>query len=202
MPEEPSRPNSTAPAHSSGELLGRARGGDSRALSALLTRHGRRLRLWARGRLPQWARSVYDTADIVQDALLHTFRRMDKFEDRGRGALGAYLRQAVTNRICDEVRKVSRRPIAESEEAALNLAGGGASPFDSALSAEQERSYKQGLAALSEDERVLIVGRIELGYNYEQLALIAKRSTPEAARVAVRRALLKLAEVMSLIENI
>jgi hypothetical protein len=43
----------------------------------------------------------------------------------------------------------------------------------------------------------LIVGRIELGYNYEQLALIRNKATPGAARQAVRRAIIKLAEKMA-----
>ena len=89
------------------ELLARTRQGDERALSALFRRHGRALRQWARGRLPKWARGVNDTADIVQDALLQTFRRIDRFEDRGKGALQAYLRQAATNRIRDEIRRVA-----------------------------------------------------------------------------------------------
>ena len=37
---------------------------------------------------------------------------------------------------------------------------------------------------------------MELGYSYEQLALVLKKPTPEAARLAVRRALLRLGEQM------
>jgi len=138
-----------------------------------------------------------ETADLVQEALLQTFRRLDRFEDRGKGALQAYLRQAVINRIHDEVRRVARRPLAESDDAALDLPADDPSPFDHALDAEHDRKYKQALATLGEDERMLVVGRMELGYNYDQLALITDRSTSEAARVAVRRAVIKLARAMS-----
>ena len=58
-------------------------------------------------------------------------------------------------------------------------------------------SYKAALALLTEEERMLVVGRIELDYNYDQLALVANRATPGAARMAARRAILKLAEKMS-----
>jgi hypothetical protein len=44
---------------------------------------------------------------------------------------------------------------------------------------------------------MLIVARFELGYTYEQLALISERPGPEAARKALRRAVLKLAKTMS-----
>jgi RNA polymerase sigma factor (sigma-70 family) len=178
-------------------LINRARAGDSSAIGELFRRQSNSLRQWARGRLPQWARSVNDTADMVQDALLNTFRRLDQFEDRGKGALRAYLQQAVMNRISDEMRRVVRRPTTALDGGVFDVAGQGPSPFDKALDAERERHYKRALASLSDAERVLVVGRLELGYNYEQLALISGRSTAEAARVAVRRAVVKLAETMS-----
>jgi len=40
------------------------------------------------------------------------------------------------------------------------------------------------------------VGRIELEYSYEQLALILRKPTPGAARMAVRRALIRLGDEM------
>jgi RNA polymerase sigma-70 factor (ECF subfamily) len=181
-------------ASTSRQLIDKARAGDSRAVGELFHRHRRVLTLWARGRLPRWARSVSDTADMVQDVLLNTFRRLDRFENRGKGALRAYLRQAVMNRINDEKRRVMRPPTGELEEGVFDLPETGPTPFDATADAERQRRYKTALASLSEDERVLIVGRMELGYTYEQLALIAGRATPEAARVAVRRAVVKLAE--------
>jgi RNA polymerase sigma factor (sigma-70 family) len=189
----PNHPSHLAP---SAELLERARAGDPRALSVLFRRHGPQLLQWAHGRLPRWARSVADTTDVVQDVLLQTFRRIDRFEDRGKGALRAYLRRSVVNRIHDEMRKVVRRPTGELEERLFNVPGSQPTPFDEAVDAERERHYKAALNTLSEEERVLVVGRIELGFNYDQLALIGGRATPEAARQAVRRAVKKVAERM------
>jgi RNA polymerase sigma-70 factor (ECF subfamily) len=188
---EPRSGLSTAP------LLRHARGGDERAVSALFRRQSQWLRQWARGRLPQWARTIHDTADLVQDALFQTFRRLDRFEDRGKGALRAYLRQAVENRIRDVVRTIERRPIDSLDDHDLQLAGHDPTPYDVAALAERERRYKLALNTLSDEERHLVVGRLELGYNYEQLALVSNRPTPEAARVAVRRAVSKLAERMA-----
>ena len=134
--------------------------------------------------------------DVVQDVLLRTFKRIDSFEDRGKGALRGYLRRSVMNRIHDEMRKVIRRPTGELEERLFNLPGEQPGPFESAVDGERARHYKAALATLTDEERVLVVGRIELGFNYDQLALISGRSTPEAARQAVRRAVKKLAERM------
>lgn len=181
----------------SGEMLRRAQAGDTRALSGLFRHHRSALTRWARGRLPRWARRVADTADLVQDVLLQTFRRIDRFEDRGQGALQGYLRQAVMNRIRDELRKIERRPTTDLDEQLLEPADPALSPLDAVLDAERTRRYKQALSTLGEAERMLIVARFEMGYTYEQLALISERPGPEAARKALRRAVLKLAKTMS-----
>ncbi len=47
---------------------------------------------------------------LVQDTLLQTFKRIDAFEPRRVGALQAYLRQAVLNRLRDELRRKGRQP--------------------------------------------------------------------------------------------
>src|SRR5688572_11896092 len=94
-------------------LLDRYRGGDAEALNMLYARYLGPLRRWARGRLPQWARDLGDTEDLVQDTLIQALGRLDTFEARGNGALGGYLRQAILNRIIDKVRR--RRPLVVPE---------------------------------------------------------------------------------------
>jgi RNA polymerase sigma-70 factor (ECF subfamily) len=69
--------------------------------------------------------------------------------------------------------------------------------LETTLDAERAERYKRALAALDDGDRILIVGRLELDYTYEQLALISDRPTPEAARKALRRAVMKLAAEMS-----
>ena len=81
------------------------------------------------------------------------------------GALQAYLRQAVQNRIRDELRRIDRRPIAT--ELLEDVPATAASPLDSALDAERTRRYKQALATLSEADRVLVVARIEIEYTFQ-----------------------------------
>src|SRR5690242_20397228 len=91
-------------------LLHRAKAGDGEALNDLFARYLPVLQRWARGRLPQWARDLTETHDLVQEVLLGTFKHLGGFEHRGEGAFHAYLRQAVMNRIRDEVRRTSRLP--------------------------------------------------------------------------------------------
>src|SRR3954452_22439030 len=86
-------------------LLRRAAEGDGEAADRLFSRYAPALRQWARGRLPRFARDIADTSDIVQETLLQTFRNLDHFEYRGDGALLAYLRQSLMNRIREELRR-------------------------------------------------------------------------------------------------
>jgi RNA polymerase sigma-70 factor (ECF subfamily) len=179
---------------SSFELLARVRTGDDEALDRLLARHLPRLRRWARGRLPLWARDQGDTEDLVQDTVVHTLRRLEAFEPTREGALQAYLRQAVMNRIRDAVRRAKRRPAVtplDEELAAQDL-----SPLERALGSEALARYDAALSALTPQEQEAIIGRIELGYDYGELADALEKPSRDAARMVVHRAMLRLAEVM------
>jgi RNA polymerase sigma-70 factor, ECF subfamily len=179
--------------HTSWRLLVRARGGDARALDQLFARCLPLLRRWAHGRLPRWARTMADTTDLIQDTLLHTLSRLDSFDPRGRQALGAYLREAVRNRIRDEHRRIGRRGVHGSLPE--GLVDRGPSPLDLTMMAAFESRYRAALDRLSEMDRELIVAHMELDYSHDQLGCMIGRS-PNAARMALRRAVGRLAEQM------
>ncbi len=176
------------------DLIHRAQHGDRDALERLFARHVKPLQRWARGRLPKWARDLADTDDLVQDTLLQTFKRIDAFEPRRVGALQAYLRQAVLNRLRDEVRRKGRQPRA-TDLNGLEL-DATASPLEEAIGSEAVESYERALQRLKPDEREAIIGRIEMDYTYEELAQALGKPTPDAARKAAQRALVRLAEEM------
>jgi RNA polymerase sigma-70 factor (ECF subfamily) len=173
-------------------LLVRVREGDRQALDILFARLVPSLQRWARGRLPRWARWGADTSDLVQDALVSTFVRIDAFEPRRKHALRAYLQQAIRNRIRDAIRRSSRHASVSIDD--MDLEGGHETQLEEAIGHESALRYRVALEQLPPDEQELIVGRIELGYSYDQLALASGRRTPDAARMAVKRALLRLAE--------
>ena len=178
------------------DLVARAQRGDRSALSALLLRHLPILRRWAHGRLPRWARAFGDTADLVQDAVLNTLRRLDRFEAKGEKALQGYLRLAVQNRIVDVVRRSEVRTRA-GEVTGEEPDKAQPSPLALAITAQEQERYRAALARLKNDDQTLIVGRLELGYSYEQLALVMGKSSADAARVAFRRSLARLVEEMT-----
>jgi RNA polymerase sigma-70 factor (ECF subfamily) len=172
------------------ELIERARTGDRSALDLLFTRHFRPLRRWASGRLPRWARDVTDTDDLVQDALLQTFKRLADFDARGTGALYAYLRQAVLNRVRDELRRKARRPPADA--LADREADPGLSPLEQAIGSQALERYERALARLRPEEQETLVARLEMGCTYQEVAESLGKPSAEAARKAAQRALVRL----------
>lgn len=174
------------------ELLDRARQGDQAALDRLFARHAAPLRRWASGRLPRWARDLTDTDDLVQEALLQTFRRIDQFEPRGTGALFGYLRQIVLNRIRDELRRKERQPAQKGLDG--SEVTDAMSPLEHAIGREMSERYERALARLSAQDQELIIARVEMGCEYEELAESLGKPTADAARKAARRALVRLAE--------
>ena len=176
------------------QLIERAHAGDQEALERLFARHLKPLQRWARGRLPKWARDLADTDDLVQDTLLQTFKRIEDFEPRRVGALQAYLRQAVLNRIRNELRRNGRQPHATDLEG-LEVESV-ESPLEQAIGREAVERYEGALKRLTAEEREAIIARVEMGYSYEELAEALGKPTSEAARKAAHRALVRLAQEM------
>jgi RNA polymerase sigma-70 factor, ECF subfamily len=185
-------PRPANPLESTQQLLDLVRQGDRDALERLYARCLPPLRRWARGRLPSAARGALDTQDLVQDTVVNSLRRLDQFDSRHEGALQAYLRQAVLNRIRDEARRFSRRPVqAELSESFQSEA---ASPLDIAIGREGVERYEAALQRLRPVDREAIIGRLELQHDYQELAIILGKPNANAARVAVTRALARLME--------
>jgi RNA polymerase sigma-70 factor, ECF subfamily len=177
------------------ELLRLAKAGDPVAIERIMSRYLPRLQRWASGRLPSYARSLLDTSDLVQETLLRTLQGLDRVEIRGPGGFQAYVRQAVLNRIRDQVRWAARRPGSEAE--LPEIADPAPSPLEHAIGAELLDRYEAALAQLSDDDRQLLHLRIELDFDYAEIATMTERPSRDAARMAVQRALSRLADAMS-----
>ena len=172
------------------ELVLQARGGDRMALEALLERCLPPLKRWAHGRLPAHARGSLDTGDLVQEAALHVLARLDKFEPRHVGAMQAYLRMSVINRIRDEIRRVGRRP--EAVEFTDDTPGDATSPLEAAIRDEAYQRYRNALDQLRTRDREMVVARIEVQWSISEIAHRFGMASVDAARVAVSRSLKRL----------
>ena len=165
------------------QLLLRARTGDPDAIELLCARYLPRLHRWARGRLPRGARGAVDTGDVVQEVLVNVIKRLKVFEPRDEGAFQGYLRQALTNRFRDEARKINAHPVA--------------SPLEIAIGREGVERYEAALDKLKPEDQRAIVARCEWGMSHEEVAQALGKPSANAARVAIHRALVRLAKEMA-----
>jgi len=177
------------------DLVERAKSGDHDALNQLFGRYLAPLRRWASGRLPRWTRDLMDTDDLVQETVFRAVKRIDRFESRHEGALQAYLRQAIVNRIRDELRRNKRAPAMVALDD--NESDRAASPLEAAIGVEAVDRYEAALKRLRPEEREAIVARVEMDGSFQQVAVALGKPSADAARMAVSRALLRLAEEMS-----
>ena len=177
-------------------LFERAKDGSRSALGTLLGRYTPWLRRWTRGRLPAWAREGIETDDLVQDALHQALPQVPNLRSAHSAALRLYLRRTIENQISDQLRRAAVRLNARTPSEAPQLSDEAAPQFRQLVDSEIWERYLEGLRGLTPRHRRLVVGRIELGYSYRQLAVIEEMSTPDAARMAFRRALVNLSRIM------
>jgi len=189
-------PDDSVDFDSSLDVMARAKAGDLSAARVLIERTVGPLRQLARRRLPDYARAGANTDDIVQDAVMRALRRLDRFEYRTVDGLQAYLRQSVRNRIKDEIRRVARHGVAE--ELPNSLQDEAHSPLEEMILKERSERYLAALRTLRPEDRLAIIFRLEHRRSFEVIAEKLGKASPDAARMAVSRALKRLADALNL----
>jgi RNA polymerase sigma-70 factor (ECF subfamily) len=174
------------------ELVRQAQGGDRPALDRLCARYLGPLRRWARNRVPPALRGLLETEDIVQDTLLKTVRNIESFAPERGGGLHSYLRMALDNRLRDAARQARRTPgspalVAEAPDVVP-------SHLERLIGRQALERYESALASLAPDVREAVIGRVELGMSYKELAEALGSPSPNAVRMTISRALARIAE--------
>jgi RNA polymerase sigma-70 factor (ECF subfamily) len=173
-------------------LLERHRSGDPEAAAVLLGRYLPLLRAWAHGRLPARARGMAETDDLVQTAMIGTFRNLGAFQYRHEGAFLAYLKQGVLNALRNEIRRSGRHP---TDEELTESAGADDMSASRVVATRQLLDrYEASLETLTEDQRHAVVLRLEFGLSLAEIARALGRPSADAARMLVARGLMNLAE--------
>jgi RNA polymerase sigma-70 factor (ECF subfamily) len=149
---------------------------------------------WGHGRLPPHARDLSDTHDLVQVTLLKALDHVDRFEPRREGAFLAYLRTILLNEVRGEMRRVARRP--SREPLSDDLAERTPSPLEQAIGSAAMEAYEKALNTLTAEEREGVILRIEMGFTHQQVAEALGKSSSDAARMLVARAMVRLTESM------
>ena len=176
------------------ELIAQIRSGNREAWSRLVERELPQLRRFAKGRLPAFARGALDTQDLVHDVLVRAMPRLDSWEGDRPGALQAFLRRALVNQIVDEIRKARRR--VASTAPIESHPDSGPSALARVISQEDQKRLRAALENVSASDRALLGARFGWGLRYADVAARVRRPSANAARVAVERAVARVAKAM------
>jgi RNA polymerase sigma-70 factor, ECF subfamily len=185
------------------ELLRRARAGDEGAMRVLFERHVEGLRRRVRRGLPAIARRKVADSDVIQEAYLAAYQRLEQFEDRGEGSFGKWLAGILDHKIRDEVRRyLGTGKRAAGREQTLPSAAG-----EVPLPSRQRTPHSQAVATEDLDRLRACMDRLTPA-DREILDLVHRQGlkfteaaerlgvTPDAARMRHGRALSRVAELM------
>jgi len=175
-------------------LIDRAQAGEDWALEVLCTRYLPRLQRFATGRLPPHLRRSIDTDDLVQESLIKTLNKLNGFRPRHAGSFPAYLRKVILNRIREEARRSTNRPRQtplDGTEVAL-----APSPLEETIGSELVGRYEAAFSRLKEADRAILFLKIEMDMGYAEIADALDKPSIDAARMAVKRAVVRLAGEM------
>jgi RNA polymerase sigma-70 factor (subfamily 1) len=181
----------------------RHRGGDADAAALLFERHSAALLALVRRKLPEELRPKLGASDVVQEAWLAAFAELRRFEDRGDGSFGRWLRGILEHKVLG----AARRHAGAAKRAAGRETRIGTGTRENRLVARQrspsaEASLREGTtalraarASLQEDQRTIL----RLVHD-EGLTLVAAGArmgrTPDSARMLYGRAIAKLTKLV------
>lgn len=162
-------------------LLNQAKEGDPAALDRLLAQQRDPLRRMIDLRLDPALAARLDASDVVQDVLLEASRRLSDYVRRPVMPFHLWLRHIARDHIIDAYRRhrqAQRRSLDREQpmlaarladhssiELAWQLLDPERTPASAALHHELQRQVEQAMAALSEDDREIILMK-----HYEQLS--------------------------------
>ena len=162
------------------------RGGDERAATELVQRHGAAIGrfLYSSGAPPA------DLDDLVQDTFFRAFRALGTW--RGDASMRSWLFTIAGNLLRDDFRKRKGRQMLSLEDRDL---ADRADPFADLAAAEAEQRVRDGLARLPRLQREVFLLRVQEGSDYAEIAA-ALGTTPGAARVHYHHAVKRLKELV------
>lgn len=148
----------------------------------------------------------HSAADAAQDAFLSAYRKLDTFQG---GSFKAWVARITTNTCYDELRRRKRRPQAYLEEMPGTemydeppIPAAAPDPEQEAQRADLNQAIQECIAALTDDQRFVLVMSDVQGYAYQEIADSAEvslgtvKSRLSRARVSVRRCLQAVQELL------
>ena len=100
----------------------------------------------------------------------------------------------VLNRIREEVRRSASKPRLTTLKG--NVATASPSPLQESIGNELVEQYEEALSRLKEDDRAILFLKIEMDMAYAEIAELLDKPSVDAARMAAKRAIVRLAGEM------
>ncbi len=180
------------------ELVTLARQGDRSAAEQLFRRYRPRLEAFLYARVPLRARHLFDTQDVVQDVCVKIFAALDRFKAHGIGSFWCFARSVARNHLIDAARRgdaVHETAIHEGSGSCPEMVAPG--PPEVSQGHEAAEDFDRALEKLPDRVRTALLMRLELGMEWSVIAEECDYPSPDAARVAIKRALQEIAKEMS-----
>ncbi|MHC4922496.1 MAG: sigma-70 family RNA polymerase sigma factor [Planctomycetota bacterium] len=177
------------------EIIRLVRAGEADAFGVLVDRHGARITRLVRG----FVRNEEDVRDIVQDAFVKAFSRLDRFD--GRSQFYTWLYRIAANTSMDHNKKWKRRPTplsldtagtgSDGEPTGVNPPNPGPPPEVGAMRSEMREHIDAALDELPEKYREVLVLREIEGLAYKDIATVLRvsRGTVESRLFRARERL-------------
>ncbi len=169
------------------ELVRESQGGNRGAFDQLASTHREELTAFVISRLGPALKGRLEPEDIIQDTFLKAYDGIARFQWRGAGSFGNWLRGIAEHLI----RNASRTRAVSLHEVSLEIASGDPSPSRALRRNERFDRLQEALQSLSPDHRQVIeLARIQ-GWKTKEIAERMGRS-PGAVRLLLFRALEQL----------
>lgn len=189
-------------------LFRRAKDGDARACEAFFARYTPHVHHLAQQQMGHRVRALAESADIAQDTLVEAVEDLDALQVEGRSHLRRLFARMVKHRIsaiCRHYRADRRdrdreQPIdyhaGESSDGMIEHATVGPGPLESLERMESLDNLRECIAELRPEHRQVVSLRLLRRRSWEAVAQELGRTTPDAARMLHRRAMLDLRRLM------
>jgi RNA polymerase sigma-70 factor, ECF subfamily len=188
-------------------LLMRISSGDRSAFNELFERHRTDLRRMVHLRLDRRLRTRIDPSDVVQEAQMEAFRRLDDYLERRPMPFRLWLRKTAQERLNNYRRahlQTARRSIDREQDfpdqssmmIAAPFLGHGSSPSRRTMKREYQRLVREAVGELSELDREILLMRNVEGLSQPEIAQVLDLSH-DAVRKRYGRALVKLQRLLA-----
>ncbi len=199
MSRDEKEPRPSSALSRTGDLLEEARRGDAAARETLFGHYREPLSRFLHARIPGGARGLLETEDVVQEVCTRAFASLDRFEYRGIGSFWGFLRRIGLHYVVELGRRAARSPVGASLEAVPEPTDGASTPRALSVLIEKEtcEAFEKALSSVSESARAALLLRFELDLDYATIANDCSFSSPDAARMAVCRAVQHVAQELA-----